>query len=446
VRGSLTAALTAALLAAGLGAAAPARATESGVVVDHIGQAADPVVQETLQHAGVTWVRLFVAWPSMEPVRGQYDEVALRSLARIGEQLHARGMKFELVVNRSPAWASGSDDPIAPPADPADYARMIGHLAGTLRGHVDAWEIWNEEDTKDFWAGGPDPTRYVALLRAAHAAIKAADPGVTVILGGLTANNYPFLQELYEAGAKDAFDAVATHTDTGCLLAAPYDYFRDPNGRVSMWSFLGYRTVREVMVAHGDADKPLFFTEIGWNTSETVCDRGVWAYTKLSGVSEGQQAEYLRQVWHCVAPTPYVRAAFWFNYRDSTAEDTHNGRYGLLRHDGSRKPAFDALTDVSRHGDRRTGPCGDFAAPRIGVTRPGGRVRVTVRDPSGVRKIVVSIDGRRARTVSRRARPAVLRVTLTHAVLRGRHGVTIHSSDGVGNRAMRRVMLRGARR
>ena len=54
---------------------------------------------------------------------------------------------------------------------------MIGHLAGTLRGQVDAWEIWNEEDTKDFWAGGPQPARYVALLKPAYAAV-ADVPGL----------------------------------------------------------------------------------------------------------------------------------------------------------------------------------------------------------------------------------------------------------------------------
>jgi hypothetical protein len=424
--------------------AAPARAgggPESGVVVDHIGQAADPAVQETLQQAGVRWVRLFVDWPSAEPARGQYNDALLSQLAVAGAQLHARKMKFSIVVNRSPSWASGSDDPIAPPIDPTDYATMIGHLAGTLRGDVDAWEIWNEEDTKDFWAGGPDPDRYVALLKPAYAAIKAAAPGTLVILGPLTANNYPFLEQLYAAGAGGSFDAVADHTDTGCLLAAPYDYFRDPNGRVSLWSFLGYRTVHEVMAAHGDGGKPIYLTEFGWNTSQTECDRGIWAGTKLSGVSEAQQAEFIYQTWHCLSETPYVQGAFWFDYQDTTLQDTHNGRYGLLRYDGSHKPAFAALADVSRHGNRRRDPCGDFTPPSLSVRVRGLVVTARAADAAGVRKIKLRIDGRMVRLVSRKASPPRLRARVTVGRRGGR--VSAEAYDRNGNRVLHRVTVPG---
>jgi hypothetical protein len=428
------------LAAAGaFGPAAPAQAAhrtgpQPGVNLD-LAQAADPAVQQQLQAAGARWLRFFMTWPAVEPQRGIFDEGLLATMRRVGQQLHARGMKLQVVFTRSPSWASGIADPIAPPVDPADYGAALGHVAAATRGAVDAWEIWNEPDTKDFWRDGPQPERYVALLRAGAAAVRANDPAATVILGPLTGNNYVFLERVYALGARRDFDAVSVHTDTGCLLAGPTDYFREPDGRISQWSFLGFKTVRAVMAAHGDARKPLFMTEFGWSATRTVCDRGVWKGRKRGGVGPTLQARYLRQAWHCLADQKRIAGAFWFNYRDATAADTHDGRYGLLAHDGSPKPAWRAFVGVARHGDRLRGPCGDFVAPRIRVRRQGGTVRVTATDAAGVRKIEIRGGGRRLRYVSVRSSPKTL-----HAKARYRGAVTVKAGDRFGNKRVLRLV------
>jgi hypothetical protein len=45
---------------------------------------------------------------------------------------------------------------------------------GIFRGRA-AWEIWNEPNLPQFWAGTPDPAAYVALARAAAAEIRRED-------------------------------------------------------------------------------------------------------------------------------------------------------------------------------------------------------------------------------------------------------------------------------
>ena len=177
-----------------------------------------------------------------------------------------------------------------------------------------------------------------------------------MILGGLTGNDYPFLEQLYAAGAKGAFDAVSVHTDTACGIASPYDYYRAPDGRVSQYSFLGYQEVLKSMAAAGDGDKKLWMTEMGWSSSGAPCDQGVWAGQKAGGVSEDTQALFLRQAWHCVAGDPRVAGVFWFNLTDLGADDQPDHRFGLLRFDGSEKPAFAALADVAAGNDRLPGP------------------------------------------------------------------------------------------
>ena len=123
------------------------------------------------------------------------------------------------------------------------------------------------------------PAHYAAILKAAYPAIKAADPSAKVLLGPLTGNNYNFLGPVYAAGAGSSFDAAAVHTDTACLVDPPSSFYRD-GGNVARFTFLGFRTVHDVMVANGDGAKPIWMTELGWTTTTTTCARGMWAGQK----------------------------------------------------------------------------------------------------------------------------------------------------------------------
>ena len=77
--------------------------------------------------------------------------------------------------------------------------------------------------------GRPDPAAYAALLKASYPVIKAAEPNATVLVGGLTGNDYPYLEALYQDGAKGYLNAVAVATDTACNIV-PYSFLRENNG------------------------------------------------------------------------------------------------------------------------------------------------------------------------------------------------------------------------
>src|SRR4051794_22049976 len=171
-------------------------------------------------------------------------------------QLAAIGVKPVFVV------VGDAASPPTTPAAIAGYAAFVGRAAAHFRGQVAGWEIWNEEDAPKWWAGMPaldedhpdrDASQYVPVLTAAYGAVKAADPSAPVVMGGLTGNDYKFVQSVYDNGGGNSFDVVATHTDTGCAIGSPYGYYRDtPGGPISQWAFLGYRSVHDVMAAHGD--------------------------------------------------------------------------------------------------------------------------------------------------------------------------------------------------
>ena len=132
----------------------------------------------------------------------------------------AKGLKVLMVVQSTPPWANGGQGPTTPPSDPASFGAAMGGFAARLPG-VDAWELWNEEDGAIFWAGGTDPAKYAAMVKAAYPAIKAAQPHDIVVTGATVGNNMDFIAQLYEHGIKGSFDAVGVHTDTACLIERP---------------------------------------------------------------------------------------------------------------------------------------------------------------------------------------------------------------------------------
>jgi len=227
--------------------------------------------------SGSKYARFFVLWSDVEANRGSFDNLLIQTYSDQFGRLNAAGVKPVVVVMGAPDWANGSSDRLVPPRNAADFGAFTGALAAKLRGKVGGYEIWNEPDETAFWHGGaPDVAKYVTLLKAAYPAIKAADPAAEVVSGPTTGNDYNWVDGLYNNGAKGSFDAIAVHTDTACLDRGP-DFFYREGGQIGQYSFLGYKTVHDVMAAHGDGDTPIWMTELGWSSTNKTCARGQWA-------------------------------------------------------------------------------------------------------------------------------------------------------------------------
>ena len=346
---------------------ATASAAEAGLNLNGGAASGTPEAYNHLTDTGAKWARHFLYWDHI-------DEAGLANYDQIVAEEDARGVKTLLVVT-----GLGGN----PPANPQAYADYVGKLAARYKGRLEAIEIWNEQDETHFWKGAPQADKYTDLLQRSHTAIKANDPRMTVVVGATTGNNYGFLEQLYAAGAKGYFDVAASHTDTACLVDSPSNYYKD-NGRIARFTFLGYREMRATMLANGD-DKPIWLTEIGWSAAQHTCEVGMWAGQKLAGVSEAEQAKYLLEAYHCLKQDPYVQVAMWFNNRDLIADGKMNNMYGLLRADGTKRPAYSAFQDYARFGDRLTSPCGDFGAPTVQILQPRTSTVIGNKDPLTIR-------------------------------------------------------------
>jgi polysaccharide biosynthesis protein PslG len=113
------------------------------------------------------------------------------------------------------------------------------------------WQVWNEPDVPAYW-NPPFARSYVALLKAAHAAIKRADPGAKVVLAALTGYAWSGLRQIYRIkGAGRLFDVVSADA-----------YTRQPANVIRFLQFM-----RGVMNQNGDRAKPLLATELSWPSS-----------------------------------------------------------------------------------------------------------------------------------------------------------------------------------
>jgi hypothetical protein len=374
---------------------AGAHAADAGINVPG-GEAS--AAQATNIPLGSKMGRVFWTWNGQSTPGGE-----LANYVSIAAAFNARGAKPVFTLT---GHGGGSG------IDINAYANYIGLASQALGTNVAAWEVWNEPDEAEYWGNaGGDPAKYTALLKAVYPKVAGRAP---VFVGGLVGNDYDFVDKLYAAGAKGSFDGIATHTDTACSIVGPDQFYRDPNGRISRYSFLGFREVKASMDKNGDGDKPIWITEMGWNTMSTAptsCDLGDSAGKKAAGVSQPDQAKFLQQAYACLEGYPYVRNALWFNLQDSVGNGSAHF-YGLLEANGVQKPSYGAYTGVLGGVNPFRGQeCGDFDPPTITVNIPANTqftgalpLRASAADKAGVGRISYFVDD--SPTVIRNFTPA----------------------------------------
>jgi Tol biopolymer transport system component len=295
---------------------------------------------------GFGWAKEYTNWETVEPQPGQYrwDDPDNIVAALGGYNLH-----ILMRVHGTPAWARPAGTFLSyPPDDMANFGHFMEALATRYKGKVAAYEIWNEPNLDYEWGYlKPDPTRYVAMLKAGYQAVKKVDPQALVISAGLATTgegsatamgDLAFLKGMYDAGARGSFDALGSH---------PYAYGHDPD-TVDPWGLSLSRVVqqREVMVANGDAATPVWITEAGWvlRTNWNLVEHA------SSAVDEAQQAQYLARAYQKTrAEWPWVKALFLFNLDFSSvpwyAAAEPMRWYAIINPDRTPRPAYTNIKD-----------------------------------------------------------------------------------------------------
>jgi hypothetical protein len=235
-------------------------------------------IQRSLQlvrEMGAPWIVEFFPWAYIEYGQNAFD---WWHADQVIDQARAQGLKVIARLGLVPAWARPApldQETTFNTIDPehyGDFGDFVYAFVDRYKDRVDHIIIWNEPNLSFEWGLRPvDARAYVELLKVAYRRAKEANPNVVVLAGALAPtlepegspgglNDLIYLQQMYDAGAKDSFDALAAHA-YGIL--APAEEAPDP-GRVN---FRRVELLRDIMQRNGDGAKKVYITEAGWNDS-----------------------------------------------------------------------------------------------------------------------------------------------------------------------------------
>ena len=351
---------------------------------------------DMVRDAGLGWIRQQVSWANLEPghkgnfwdgVRGRPTWAWLDAVARLAAE---RGLRVIVRVDLPPDWARPAGSfKSHPPSNVRDYADIVAAITSRYQGRIDHVQVWNEPNLSEEWGRRPvDAAAYVELLRAGHEGARRGNALAVVVAASLAQTLEPdvesaagvddltYLDRMYAFGAAPFFDKAS---------ANGYGLWTGPSDRqvgADYTNLSRLLLVRDVMARHGDAAKPLWVSEFGWNAEPPGWDGRPSPWGR---VDEATKAAWLQAGWNRAGREwPWMGPmTAWLMRQPRPIADDPTQFFALVRPDWSTTPAYDALVADARSPVLGPGTWPD-GAPGIEYAgtwqvspNPGGSLRET---------------------------------------------------------------------
>jgi hypothetical protein len=312
-----------------------------------------------ISEAGFTWIRQEFPWEDIE-IEGKgifldrrhgQEVSSWQKYDHIVQLTQEYGIQIIARLDNPPAWSRREGDEagtLAPPDDYSDYGDFVYAVVDRYKGRIKYYQIWNEPNIYPEWGEAPvDPEGYTDLLKVGYERAKEADPDCVVLSAGLaptterTERNLEdlvFLQRMYDAGAGDYFDILSVQGYG--LWNGPTDRRAYPDRA----NFSRVLLIRELMVRNGDAHKPIWASEVGWN----ALPRDFEGFPYYGRVSERLQAEYAVGAYErAEREWPWMGVmSYWFFKRPSDHEKNQAFYYfRMMEPDFYPYPVYFALKE-----------------------------------------------------------------------------------------------------
>lgn len=319
---------------------------------------------QMLQAAGVGFIRQQFPWEDIE-IHGKGDFIDRRNdpagidaWAKYDHIVDLAGQYDVEIIARldnPPAWTRVMTDTIgthAPPDNFEDYGDFVEAVVDRYRGKITYFQLWNEPNIYPEWGEQlVDAEAYTDLLCTGYQRAKAANPDAVILAGALSPtvaldgrdlNDLIFLQRMYRSGAGECFDILSSQGYG--LWSGPTDQRLRP----TVINYPHVLLLRDVMVTYGDATKPIWISEAGWNSVPESMD------DPYGRVTEEQRARYAVEAYQrAQADWPWVGVInYWFFKRASDLEQDQPWYYfRLLEPDFTPTEAWEAYKGYAASPD-----------------------------------------------------------------------------------------------
>lgn len=425
-RACFIALLTASLLAVALTSTQVAAAAAGGDrygVTDSYLRAVDPVTRKAalsvLYTGGVRVVRSDMGWGQVEPAPPSGTGVHYYDWSKHDKwvtELAQAGLRLYPIIDYGTAWNAVTPGKWqSRPRDPQQYAAFAAAVVGRYgpagsfwnehpevpRLPVQSVEIWNEENTQQFWyEQATAPADYARMYVAARAAVKQVAPTTEVVVGGLVDQGAEsFLRGMAAAvpGIGTQLDAVAYHS----YLLAP----SDAAARIA--------AVRRTLAAIGAPNAPIELTEVGWSRLEMDDDARGANLAEISRLA--------------LDPTLNVSKVIAFAAMSNEGDPNQWDQwFGVLNHDGTPKSTFTrwalAIATLNVQQAIAQVPVSLPAVPGVttpaqksGATTTGGTTKQATTKKKTTRAKSAAAKRRAARAKAAKARAAKARAARARA-------------------------------
>ena len=300
---------------------------------------------EMVREMGAGWIVEYFPWAYYEPEKGRFE---WSHADMVVDHARTQGLKVIARLGFVPEWARPEGSPASYLSSDRfpDFGDYVYAFVEHFRGRVQHVIVWNEPNLATEWGNrAPNAREYVELLRVSYARAREAAPDVVVLAGALAPTLAPpgdvwaisdlaFLREMYDAGAASCFDALAIHAYGWAL---PPD---DPPDE-SRVNYRRAELVRQVMEEHGDADKPCFVTEAGWN------DHPRWT----KAVSPSRRADYTVQAYRLALDKwPWCEAVCMWALRFPRPLRSYQDYFAFVASDFRPRPVYLAVEQYAGRG------------------------------------------------------------------------------------------------
>ncbi|MDD2598529.1 MAG: hypothetical protein PHO37_04815 [Kiritimatiellae bacterium] len=200
-----------------------------------------------MQEGAIAWVRADFPWGSVQP---NPDTWRFAHLDTILAAALPHAIQILPILDYNVSFANPAYQHLD------QWELYVRKTVERYQDKIPVWEVWNEQNLDGFWKD-PEPANYLPLLRRSYETIKSINPDLKVAVGGYAGVPLDYIEKLYALGGGRYFDIMNVH---------PYSHPHAPEHALEDQ----LENLKALMKKHGDGDKPIWITEIGWPTPEQI--------------------------------------------------------------------------------------------------------------------------------------------------------------------------------